>query len=453
MRKPALFLLPFALCILVPKLSANWGSIANGSVATGNFRAQGTDQVEILREELSIRLYRDHAIVEVEYTMHNTGAAVQVRAGFPSLGLEPQPDEKHREIEDYSIIVDSAPVAFSRERGEAKPFRYLYDKKFSQMAEFFEVDPGQEPMLLEWLVSTVPFAADQTRRIRIRYKSIYASCSGGYSDDFEDCDDRFAYVLSTGAAWKGPIHKGRVIIEAMGMDAGKLILTPSGRFQRDGNRLAWEFQNLKPSAADDILVNLNNGSMGIAAYLEHRPEGCPPVDYYVYQKGRYFYLTQNFEASGDGADADHGSKYLCENGMYSSWVAPHAPGIGDAVTLRPLKPVHFDEIGIVPACTERKADPLAKARIKSVEVTVNGKSIRTATLADGDAPFDSGWDASHHWVRLPEYVGEAREIQVKILSVYPGSKSQSTCMSDLMLRQWLPSRPNVESEVDGHKLP
>jgi hypothetical protein len=453
MQKPALFLLPFALCILVPRLSANWGSSANGSVATGNFRAQGTNQVEILREELSIKLYRDHAMVEVEYTMHNIGAAVQVRAGFPSLGLEPQPDEKLREIEDYSFTADGNPVAFSRERGNAKPFRYLYDKKFSQMAEFFAFDPGEEPMLLEWLVSTVPFAADQTRKIRIRYKSIYASCSGGYSDDFEDCDDRFAYVLSTGAAWKGPIQKGRVTIEAMVMDAGKLIITPSGHFQRDGNLFTWEFQNLKPTAADDILVNLNNGSIGIAVYLEHIREHCPPFEYYVYRKGRYFYLTQNFEASGAGTDADHGSEYLCEDGMYSSWVAPHAPGIGDVVTLRPLKPVHFDEIGIVPACVERKENPMAKARIKSVEVMVNGKSSRTATLADGDAPFDSGWDASHHWVRLPEYAGEAREIQVKILSVYPGSKSQSTCMSDLMLRQWLPSRPNVESGVDGHKLP
>jgi hypothetical protein len=152
-------------------------------------------------------------------------------------------------------------------------------------------------------------------------------------------------------------------------------------------------------------------------------------------------------------DADHGSEYLCEDGMSWSWVAPHAPGIGDVVTLRPLKPVHFDEIGIVPACVERKENPLAKTRIKSVEVTVNGKSSRIATLADGNAPFDSGWDASHHWVRLPEYAGEAREIKVKILSVYPGSTSQSTCMSDLALRQWLSSRPNVESGIDGHKLP
>ena len=422
-------------------------------MATGNFRAQGTGQVEVVREDLAIKLYRDHAMVEVEYTMHNTGAALHVRAGFPSLGLEPQPGEKHEEIEDYSIQADDAAVEFTRERGDAKPLRYLYDKKFSEMAEFFEVPAGEEPMMLEWLVSTVPFTADQTRKIRILYKSIYASCSGGYSADFEDCDDRFAYVLSTGAAWKGPIQQGRVTIEAMVMDAGKLIITPSGRFQRVGNRLTWEFHNLKPFAADDIVVNLNNGSMGIAVYLEHEPEECPPVEYYVYRKGRYFYLTQNFEASGAGADADHGSKYLCENGMYTSWVAPHAPGIGDAVTLRPLKPVHFDEIGVAPACTERKENPLAKARIKSIEVTVNGKNSRTGTLADGDAPFDSGWDASHHWVRLPEYTGEAREIQVKILSVYPGSASQSTCMSDLMLRQWLPSRPNFKSGVDGHELP
>ena len=207
------------------------------------------------------------------------------------------------------------------------------------------------------------------------------------------------------------------------------------------------------SDAAELVERAEEFLTAVEGYLEQHPERCPSAEYYVYQKGKYLYLTQNFEASGAGADADHGSEYLCEDGMYSSWVAPHAPGIGDVVTLHPVKPVHFDEIGIVPVCAERKENPLAKARIKSVEVTVNGKSSRTAMLADGDAPINSGWDASHHWVRLPKYAGGARDIQVKILSIYPGSASQSTCMSDLMLRQWLPSRPNIKSGVDGHKLP
>lgn len=62
----------------------NWGSTAGGSVATGSFRAFGTDQVEMQREDLRIHLFRDRARVEIDYVLHNTGPAVDVRAGFPS---------------------------------------------------------------------------------------------------------------------------------------------------------------------------------------------------------------------------------------------------------------------------------------------------------------------------------------------------------------------------------
>jgi hypothetical protein len=53
-------------------------------------------------------------------------------------------------------------------------------------------EADESNMLLEWFASTVHFASGQTRRISIRYDSLYAYCSGGYSDDDDTCDDRFA---------------------------------------------------------------------------------------------------------------------------------------------------------------------------------------------------------------------------------------------------------------------
>jgi hypothetical protein len=78
-------------------LLANWGSTAGGSVATGSFHAFGTAQVEMQREDLRIRLYRDRAKVEVDYILRNTGPAIDVRAGFPSLGVQLE-DAPHQEI-------------------------------------------------------------------------------------------------------------------------------------------------------------------------------------------------------------------------------------------------------------------------------------------------------------------------------------------------------------------
>ncbi len=40
-------------------LYANWGNEAGGSVATGTFQPVGTGQIEMLKENLEIRLYLD----------------------------------------------------------------------------------------------------------------------------------------------------------------------------------------------------------------------------------------------------------------------------------------------------------------------------------------------------------------------------------------------------------
>lgn len=69
---------------------ANWGSIAGGSVASGNFHSFGTEQIEMRRENLHIRLFRDRAKVEVSYILHNTGPVIDVRAAFQALVYKPR---------------------------------------------------------------------------------------------------------------------------------------------------------------------------------------------------------------------------------------------------------------------------------------------------------------------------------------------------------------------------
>src|ERR1035441_6197530 len=166
------FLLAILLLGSSVPVHANWGSTAGGSVATGSFHAFGTDQVEMQREDLRIRLYRDRAKVEVEYILHNTGPAIDVRAGFPSLGVQLE-DVPHQEIEHYTLRADGQPVASVMESGDPAPFKGLFDAKFRQMGELDDYPPEKRPELLEWLVSTVHFDAGQSRRIHISYDSLY----------------------------------------------------------------------------------------------------------------------------------------------------------------------------------------------------------------------------------------------------------------------------------------
>jgi hypothetical protein len=451
MYAPRFLLALFLFGSSVP-VYANWGSTAGGSVATGNFHAFGTGQVEMQREDLSIRLYRDRAKVEVDYVLNNTGAAVDVRAGFPSLGVQLE-DVKHQEIEHYTLNADGQPIAFATESADPAPFKRLFDAKFRQMGELDEYPPEKRPELLEWLVSTVHFDAGQSRHIHIAYDSLYAYCGGGYSDDSEDCDDRFAYVLSTAAAWKGPIAEGHVSIEAVTVPANRLILSPRGRFQCKGATCSWEFRNLKPSLSDDILVSLNNHSSTIAEYVEGTGSGETEINYYTLEAGRYFYMSRRFVADGKSASPEYSARQLSNGIPGEEWRTAHAPGIGDVLTLGITPTAHVDQVGIIPGCGTEEPDWFNHARVKEVELTVNDKYTRSAILPD---EFTFPWPESHkayEWIDLPLYPGKAETIRLVIRSTYSGSTDQVTCIGKVMLLQWLKSRPSFKSGIDGHELP
>ncbi|MGA2436219.1 MAG: hypothetical protein ABSG25_13160 [Bryobacteraceae bacterium] len=433
-------------------LYANWGSTAGGSVATGSFHAFGTDQVEMQREDLRIRLYRDRAKVEVEYILHNTGPAVDVRAGFPSLGVQLE-GEQHQEIKHYTISADGQPVTSATESSDPAPFKRLYDAKFRQMGELDEYPPEKRPELLEWLVSIVHFDAGQSRRIHISYDSLYAYCGGGYSDDSDDCDDRLAYVLSTAAAWKGPIAEGHVSIEAVTVPADRLILSPDGRFHRKGSTYSWNFRSLKPSPSDDIVVSLNNHSSTIAEYEERTGDDEPEINYYTLEAGRYFYMNSRYVPHGESVSEEYSVSQLRKQNSEQEWRTVHAPGIGDVLTLEITPPAHVDQVGIIPGCGSKEEDWFSHARVKEVELTVNHRYKLRALVPD---EFTFPWPESHkayEWIDLPPYSGDAETIRLVIRSTYPGSTDQVTCIGKVMLRQWLKSRPAIKSGVDGHQLP
>ncbi len=84
---------------------------------------------------------------------------------------------------------------------------------------------------------------------------------------------------------------------------------------------------------------------------------------------------------------------------------------------------------------------------------VNGQYTGRVILPD---EFTFPWPESHkayEWIDLPPYSGDAKTVRMVIRAIYPGSADQITCVGKVMLRQWLKSRPNIKSGIDGHELP
>jgi len=406
----------------------------------------------MLKEDLRIRLYRDRAKVEVDYLLRNTGEAVDVKAGFPSLGVQIE-GEQHREIEDYTIEADGQLVAFTREKGDAKPYRSLYCKDFmAGLGPGWDdgEDKGAQFMLLDWLVSTVHFAAGEIRRVHIRYESIYAFSDEGYSDDSTSYDDRFR---STGAPWKGPIREGMVTISAETVDPSRIVVLPTGRFERHRREWIWAFHDLKPTMADNIQVNLNDHQSTIFNYKEDLSTDESNGSWWSSEHSGYWFNSHHYIPQATAETEGFEAKNVRDYNTTTAWRTTQSLGVGERLTLKIDPPVRVDQIGLVPGCGAGREERLSHSRIRNLEVTVNRTFKSTVTLPDEYIGFGPYSSKGYELVEIRPTDEPAKEIVLTIRGVYPGTKDQATCISEVLLRQRLAARPKVQSGVDGHELP
>jgi hypothetical protein len=432
-----------------PPLRANWGGEAGGSVATGGFKAFGTTQVEMQSENLLIQLYRDRAKVQVDYVLRNTGEAVDVRAGFPCLSMSSK-STRLLEVEDYQLMAGGRVVPYHIEQGSLGNWKTLFDPDFAKIAEgawLSEKDeennqPSQQT--LWWLVSTVRFEKGETKNVTIRYESLYEESSSYVSDDATENDDYFRYLLSTGAAWKGPIEKGKVTIRAVTIDPKSIFIKPRNRFHEAAGGFVWEFSDLKPTAEDNIEVCLNDKFNTIFNYALNNSDDRGNASWYSFEGNKYYFDFHGYAAVASSEKAGYPAKAVGDFDPTTAWVAGRNGGINESLTLQLTTPEHVDQIGLIPGFAKSKALYYANNRVQEIEVLVNGQHQVTATLPDEYISFGPNTKKGYELIDLGAYTGKAQTITLRVKKIYPGTKYDDTCISEVLLRKRLKTKPEVQ---------
>src|SRR4030095_1290702 len=244
--------------------------------ATGNASASKNDRhtdVTIENETLKIDLHPEYADVNVRYRLHNTGPKVQQDFFFPverwGKIQTADMDRESDDIDRYQISVDGKELKSTNLAGpteertvetreannEAKEER---SETEDPAGETTSGDIWQEKVSIikPWKKSVIPFAQNQTRDVTIHYKTRYAENDESVSADLHISAATFAYSLSPAATWKGPIGKGKIEINVVHPEPEDVsIQKPKDRFKKISNtRCEWDFENLKPTMADDIRI-------------------------------------------------------------------------------------------------------------------------------------------------------------------------------------------------------
>ena len=461
-------------------LFANGGAWLTGVPGTGNASASKNDRhtdVTIENETLKIDLHPKYAAVEVRYRMHNTGPKVQQDFFFPveRWGKNPDvdTDTKNADIGQYQISVEGkelkstnvagAKVESSETKKETSKANQESTEAEKETSEANQESAGAEEQgdettsgsvwqqnvstIKSWKKSVIPFERNQTREVAIRYRAKYAENDESVSDDLHMSDATFAYSLSPAATWKGPIGKGKVEINILHPEPEDVLVEkPKERFQKvSDTHYEWQFENLKPTLADDIRIVAHSK---YDSYPTGNWEDPNRRASYVIRNNQYFLDHKDYDATASSTLAPQGKrnydvvniKANPERELQTPWVeGAKDDGIGESITLNVKRPLPLYGILIRPGYWDYGNDSAWKKnnRVAALEVTLNDEQTFTETIPD--ETFEDPY-----LIRVRDYTKPVNKIKMVIKGVHRGTQFRDTCVSLVELRAPLSKKPEVQ---------
>jgi len=426
-------------------LLANGGAWQTGVPGTGSASASNNNRrtdVTIEDETLKIDLHPDYAEVDVRYRMHNTGPKVQQDFFFPveRWGKNPDADTdtKSADIGQYKIGVNgkelkSTTVSGAKEGSPETTSGQIWQQNISTIKS--------------WKKSVIPFERNQAREVAVRYSAKYAENDESVSDDSHISDATFAYSLSPAATWKGSIGKGKIEINILHPEPEDVsIEKPKERFQKvSDTHYEWQFENLKPTLADDIRVVAHSK-------YDSYPTGYSEEDLnrhasYVIRNNQYFLDHKDYDATASSTLAPQGKRNYDvvnikadpQRDLQTPWAeGAKDNGIGESITLDVKRPLPLYGILIRPGYYEYGREDLwwKNNRVAALEITLNDEHTFTQSIPD--ERFENPY-----LIRVHDYTKPVSKIKLVIKGVHRGTQFRDTCISLVELRAPLSKKPEI----------
>lgn len=465
MRMRFLFPIVSFLFLAQTQSFGNGGAWQTGVPVTGNGAASDqkkSTNVTIEDEKLTIDLHQEFAAVEVRYRMRNTGGQVEQDFFFPVERWAESEDEggsTMTDLQGYAITADGGELKFENVDAKGEKPKAEKDPHWGDFKAGTRL----------WKKSSIPFAQGQTREILIRYRSPYAAIQSSVSDDGHSGEAYFRYSLSPAATWKGPIGKGKVTLNYLHPRPEEISISkPKDRFKKINDaEFEWEFQNLKPTLADDMKIVVHpaydtyragGGSVEEMEHPKFRAE-------YVIQGNHYFLQHSDYDAVASSTrkpdpapspvqpqptpdddiavpKSEGPQNYEVNNikGLESgtTWAeGAEGDGIGESITLTVHRPLPLDAIMIMPGYRADDATLWSKNnRVAALEITLNGEHIFVAAIPDDKF-------AELYPIPVRGYAKPVNTVKLVIKKVHAGNGAHDTCISRVEVRAKLAQKPKI----------
>lgn len=255
--------------------------------------------------------------------------------------------------------------------------------------------------------------------------------------------DLFRYLLSTGAAWKGPIGKGTITINAKEVDPDRLKIYPDKRFLRQGKSFTWQFTDLEPTGKDNITIDLNNKWQ--TEYLSQNKDFTWAV---LHQYGKYYLRLKPLSVKASSSlvekNFNHSADTLFDRDEKTAWVeGKKGDGAGEYIFITLEEPTVLAKLGIMNGMNYSKSLYYKNGRAAEIELALNGDFTKKVVLGDHYTTH-AGWSPNaFEYVDLGEYKKAVKTIKLTITEAQKGTDFEDTCISELLLLKPLAKRPEI----------
>jgi len=177
-------LLIFASLFFAEQTFANDSAISGTSGTPGNLKAKALagehKTVRMVSEQIEMRVGHDDYVTDARFVFHNSGPATTVRMGFP---------EGAGGDSDFEQI---------KKKTSFKEFETWVDGKRIKATRMISSVQNEEFDFDAFWVKSVRFARNQTRNVRVRYRSELGSTSDS---------SQYVFYDFTGGNWKGKVDE------------------------------------------------------------------------------------------------------------------------------------------------------------------------------------------------------------------------------------------------------
>ncbi len=421
------------------------GYFTKGVDQTGtiqSFQPEGTENVAIIQEDLDILLLEDSAKVEVRYILRNvSNAKARVRFGFPVEEIV-----MAKNTLTYWSAKNSGELMLPKQLEACRNYRIELGGK-SLDAKFIpqESQPDERFIGLRgWLVSEARFDKGEEKSMTIRFEADHIASRHSVSEDSTYDAKIFKYRLSTGAAWHGPILRGRVTVRSEGLRQEELLVkSPVNRFQRNSEGWEWSFRDLEPTLEDDLVIQAvapvsTYGWRELNGKFFRRDDDSLAAQF-MRRGERWFVKHTNYsiKASSTLPNEDDTSYQAGNLRLHDAVWSEGAPGsgAGEWLELRPEVAQPLDAILIRSGHSEKDLFEI-NSRPCLIEIQLNGEHKFQHTLEN--------LFRKEQEIRVEGYSKPVRLVKLTFLSVYEGTEHQDMCLTRVSLRSVLSKAPKVE---------